>query len=345
MPNHLLSTACAALIFAASQASGAAAPEQSAFVPVYQNDFPDPFIVEHKGEFLAYSTNSGGTNLPMISSRDLINWSVVEDPAKPKKRLDAMPVLASWVQEGRTWAPEVMEINGRWLLYYTARHKKKDTQCVGLATAADPRGPFQDTATEPLVCQTELGGTIDASAFRDADGKLYLYYKNDGNSMRRPTHIWAQRLSDEGTALIGEPVALLRNDKPWEAHVIESPTMVRTPSGYTMLFSANHFGWDKDQRLSPYAMGYAACETPMGPCTDAPENPILYSYSDRKAGCLSGPGHQTVFNARGRSFMAFHAWAATPGCRKSEDRRYMYIAPLSWKNGKPVIAPSLRKPR
>lgn len=326
-------------------ATATTAPEQPAFVPVHEADFPDPFILEHKGEFLAYSTNSGGTNLPMISSRDLINWTVVADPAKPKKRLDAMPVLASWVQEGRTWAPEVIEIGGKWVLYYTARHKKKDTQCVGVATATDPKGPFQDPGSEPLVCQRELGGTIDAHAFRDADGKLYLYYKNDGNSIGKPTDIWAQRLSEEGTSLLGEPVALLRNDKPWEAHVIESPTMVRTPTGYTMLFSANSFGWDKDQRLSAYAIGYAPCRSPMGPCTDAPENPILYSYSDTKAGCLSGPGHQTVFEARGRSYMAFHAWAATPGCRKLEDRRYMYIAPLSWKAGKPVIAPSLRQPK
>ena len=332
------------LVAAASLAlQGAAA--QPAFVPVYRQDFPDPAIVEHKGEFIAYATNSGGINVPMIASRDLVSWAPVTDPARPGKRRDAMPVLASWVEKGRTWAPEVIEIGGRWVLYYTARDRKKRQQCVGVATAADPRGPFRDERSEPLVCQYEIGGTIDAHPFRDADGQLILYYKNDGNSLGKPTDIWAQRLSVDGTALVGEPVALLRNDKKWEAHVIESPTMVRTPAGYTMLFSAHYFGWDKDQRLSQYAMGYATCRAAMGPCTDAPENPILYSYNDRKAGCLSGPGHQTVFQARGRNFIAFHAWAATSGCRKLDDARYMYIAPLGWEGGKPVIAPSLRATR
>ena len=328
----------------ASLASAAPAAEP-AFVPVYEEDFPDPHIVAHKGEFLAYSTNSRGVNLPMLSSRDLVHWKPVEDPATPGKRLDAMPVLASWVQEGRTWAPEVMEIGGRWVLYYTARDRKKKTQCVGVATAPDPRGPFRDASGEPLVCQTELGGTIDASPFRDANGKLYLYYKNDGNSIGKPTHLWGQLLTDDGTGLAGEPVALLRNDKPWEAHVIESPTMVRTPAGYTMLFSAHFFGWNKEQRLSQYAMGYATCRAALGPCADAPENPILYSYNSRDAGCLSGPGHQTVFQAGGRGFIAFHAWAATKGCRKLDDARYMYIAPLGWKGSKPIIAPSLRPAR
>ncbi|HEX8215720.1 MAG TPA: glycoside hydrolase family 43 protein [Allosphingosinicella sp.] len=315
------------------------------FVPVYATDFPDPFILEHRGEFLAFSTNSKGVNLPLASSRDLVAWAPVKDPQQPGRPLDAMPTLAPWVQKGRTWAPEVIEIGGRWLLYYTARDRKKDIQCVGVAMAADPRGPFRDESPEPLVCQDQLGGTIDAHAFRDSDGKLYLYFKNDGNNPRfsKPTDIWVQRLSPDGMAVVGQPVALLRNDKKWEAHVIESPTMVRTPSGYTMLFSANHFGWEQDQRLSPYAMGYALCRGPIGPCTDAPENPILYSYNEREAGCLSGPGHQTVFQARQRSFIAFHAWAANSGCRNLNSGRYMYIAPLSWSRaGKPVIEPSLR---
>jgi hypothetical protein len=40
--------------------------------------------------------------------------------------------------------------------------------------------------------------------------------------------------------------------------------------------------------------------------------------------------------------MAFHAWAATKGCRKAEDERYLYVAPLFWKDGKPQLSPSLR---
>ena len=40
------------------------------------------------------------------------------------------------------------------------------------------------------------GGTIDPSAFRDADGALYLYYKNDGNNpaVLKPSQLFVQTL-------------------------------------------------------------------------------------------------------------------------------------------------------
>jgi beta-xylosidase len=217
---------------------------------------------------------------------------------------------------------------------------------VGVARAADPRGPFVSKAAKPLVCQRKLGGTIDPHAFRDRDGRLYLYYKNDGNhpDFRRRTDIYVQRLTPDGLSLTGKAAPLLRNDKPWEAHVIESPTMTREDGRYVLLFSANHFGWEDHQRLSPYAMGYAACEGPMGPCVDAPENPILSSYNTPDRGCLSGPGHQALFESRGRRYIVFHAHAALPGCRDANLGRYMYISPLSWEGGKPRLGPSLRPP-
>jgi hypothetical protein len=118
--------------------------------------------------------------------------------------------------------------------------------------------------------------------------------------------------------------------------------MARQGDNYIMFFSANHFGWEADQRLSNYGTGYAACEGPMGPCKDAGENPWLRSYSTPQAGCLSGPGHPAVFQAGGRSFIAFHAWSATSGCRKARDERYLYVAPLRFDAGKPVIGVGLR---
>ena len=104
-------------------------------------------------------------------------------------------MLAPWVKEGRTWAPEVMQVGGRWLLYYTAHHAKRKVQCLGVAVADNPKGPFRDTSAEPLVCQYDQGGTIDANPFRDADGQLYLYYKSDGNAVGKTSFIWGQRLS------------------------------------------------------------------------------------------------------------------------------------------------------
>jgi len=217
-------------------------------------------------------------------------------------------------------------------------------QCVGVAVAADPKGPFVDANPGPIVCQTKLGGTIDASPFKDADGSLYLYFKNDGNRVHARTALYGQRLAPDGMSAVGEPQELLKDNEGWEERVIEAPTMVRAPTGYALFYSGGFFGWNENEGgLSPYAMGYATCSSPLGPCTPSKANPVLHSFKDKDAGCLSGPGHQSIFNAAGHTFISFHAWAATSACRKApEDARYLYVAPLFWKNGQPTLGPSMR---
>jgi beta-xylosidase len=317
-----------------------AAPADPSFVPVFREDFPDAFVLRSGAQFIAYATNNG-PNVPMAMSTDLVSWRFVGD-ANGKKR-DALPTLGSWAKTGFTWAPEVMELGGKYLLYYTASDSRKNAQCVGVAVAADPFGPFVDDRPEPIVCQTALGGTIDASPLRDSDGKLYLYFKNDGNRVHARTSLWGQPLAADGLSLTGQPVELLKDDQKWQERVVEAPTMIHSPLGYELFFSGGFFGWNPEEGgLSPYAMGYASCAGPLGPCTAAKENPILHSFSDREAGCLSGPGHQSIFQVGARTFMSFHAWQATSGCRKAGDWRELYIAPIFLKDGKPQIAPSLR---
>jgi beta-xylosidase len=336
----LLATA-AAMTPAAAKAPPAIKP----FVPTFTTDFPDPFILPQGDLYLAYATNPSGlrANVQMATSINLVDWQLLTEA--DGKLHDAMPRLPAWAKPGFTWAPEVVRVGTGYLLYFTARERTSDLQCVGVARSNDPRGPFLSNDAAPLVCQREEGGTIDPSAFTDADGQRYLYYKSDGNNPRvlRPSRIFAQKLSADGLRLAGDARPLLVNDKHWEWRVVESPTMIRNPGGsYTLFFSANHFGWESDQRLSNYAMGYARCETAVGPCTKAPENPILYSYNTLAAGCLSGPGHQTVFQRGDRKFLVFHAWSATLRCESARKGRYMYIAPLGWNGDKPVIANSLR---
>lgn len=312
-------------------------PVSVPYPPVLRANFPDPFILEHEGQYLAYATNTEGANVPMASSTNLTSWQFVRGETGQGRVRDAMPVLPPWAQTGFTWAPEVLKTPSGFVIYFTARHAANGLQCIGAAASSDPRGPFTSQATEPLVCQAELGGTIDASPFRAPDGQLYLYFKNDGNNpaVNKPTEIFAQRLSADGLSLTGEPVALVRNDKPWEGRVVEAPTMVEQGGAYVLFFSANDFGWRSTQRVSSYGIGYATCQGPLGPCTDAPNNPFLASTSQP---CLSGPGHQTVFQAQGQQYLAFHSWAVTQTCTPAAQSRFLHIVQLSWRNGVPQIA-------
>jgi beta-xylosidase len=88
--------------------------------------------------------------------------------------------------------------------------------------------------------------------------------------------------------------------------------------------------------VSSYAIGYATCEGPLGPCVDAPANPFLASTPQP---CLSGPGHQSVFQAGGRDLLAFHSWSATQACEPAKQGRFLHLVQLSWQDGVPRVAP------
>jgi beta-xylosidase len=314
------------------------------FAPVLQADFPDAFVLPNGNEFLAYATNpgSGHVNVQMAVSTNLSDWQLLRDA---RGLHDALPVLPGWARPGRTWAPEVIAIGSGYALYFTAQDRQSGLQCVGVGTATDPRGPFVSKATAPLVCQRDLGGTIDPSPFRDADGRLYLYFKDDGNNpaARKPVRLFAQPLSADGLSVVGEPIEILAAEAGWEGRLIEAPSMVRAPDGgYVLFFSANNYGWPDELALSPYAMGYANCRGPLGPCAAAAENPILHSFHAPGLGCLSGPGHQSIFQVGSRYFLTFHAWQAAPDCHKGDPRRFLYLSPFRWEGDKPIIGRSLR---
>ena len=68
----------------------------------------------------------------------------------------------------------------------TARDIASDKQCIGVAAAPAPEGPFDADDAAPLVCEADIGGSIDASSFVDDDGTPYreLHVSDlEGNSV------------------------------------------------------------------------------------------------------------------------------------------------------------------
>jgi beta-xylosidase len=293
--------------------------------PVHPGPFPDPGVLEVDGTWYAYGTNGPDGNVPLLASTDLVHW---------QRCGDVLPRLGRWARPGRTWAPEVLRSGAGWyVLYYTARSARHGVQCIGRAVAATPRGPFLDDADGPLVAQVDAGGSIDASPFRDATG-AYLYWKNDGNAIGAPTHLWGQRLSADGLTLLDGPVRLLGDRARWHGGVVEAPFLYARGGRYYLFYSGNAFDSDR------YAVGYARCDTPLGPCHDAPENPVL-----RTAAAAAGPGHCSVVDGPdGGSWMLYHAWppgavgAAAPG-------RQLWLSQVRWVGDRPVVdGPALERP-
>jgi len=302
----------------ASAPAAVAAPPAAAASSL--GDFPDPFVLADGATYYAYATNSGNRHVQVARSTDLRQFTPLPD---------AMPSLAPWVRASApdVWAPEVIKVGAQYLLYYTARDAASGRQCIGVAAAAAPAGPFVDTSAAPFLCQLAEGGTIDASPYAE-DGKLYLYFKNDGNCCAMKTHIYVQELRADGLALAGSPVRLLSNERPWEGNVIEAPGMFRQDGRYLLFYSAN------DYSGSAYATGYAECAGPLGPCKPRAEGPFLMSRTGNAA--LMGPGHQHVFKAGDQTLIAYHAWELLADGKRGQ-RRFMYLDKLTWRDGVPVV--------
>ena len=297
--------------------------ERRAGPPVYDGDFPDPFVlVAPDGRYFAYGTQTGDLNIQVMESEDLAQWY---------PRGDALPKLPPWAGWGRTWAPAVLERDGargsggvpqkEYVLYYAVRYEAAGRQAISVATAADPAGPFTDRSDTPLIFQEERGGSIDPSPFVDADGTAYLLWKSDDNAVDGTASLWGAPLEADGRALAGPPVELLRHDADWEDPLVEAPSLARLDDGTYVLFYSG--GWWESDR---YGIGYATGSAPLGPFRkETTDGPWLASEPG-----LAGPGGGEVFRDAGGDWrLAFHAWTPPRVGYDAGGARSLWIERLS----------------
>jgi xylan 1,4-beta-xylosidase len=279
-------------------ALSAAAQRRATYTnPTLGGDYPDPSVIRTGRDYWATATSSDwAPEFPLLHSRDLINWELTG--AVFHKRPD-------W-SDGNYWAPEISRHRGRFFIYYVGHKKKDGPLCVAVATARRPQGPYTDHG--PLVCQPV--GSIDGFAVTDERGQRYLLWKEDGNSVSKPTPIWAQPLSADGTRLIGERRELIRNTESWEKHptlpygdLVEGPAVVVRRGGWFYMFYSGNFCCGRE---CMYMMGVARARKLLGPWEKNPKNPILAGNDAWKC-----PGHGTIVtDAHGRDYLLYHAYHA-----------------------------------
>jgi len=287
--------------------------------PVYPFDLADPSVIAVGRQYYAYGTNAEAGAVQVLESSDLAHWTAVGN---------ALPNLPSWASPGYTWAPSVLRLDPTsYVLFYTVQSATPLEQCISAARGSSPTGPFVDTSSAPLVCQSDLGGSIDPSPFIDGSGTIYLDWKSEGAAGQPPT-IWAQPMNNRGTALTGSPSALLTPSQPWEGGVVEGPSMF-SAGGQTFLFYSGN-NWD----TAAYAVGVATCRGPLGPCTKPLGQPILAS-----GPTMAGPGSPSLFvDGPGQLVLAFHAWL--PGAVGDPHSRLLFLRTVTFGFGLPVIGPA-----
>lgn len=256
--------------------------------PVLAGDYPDPSVIRVGKDYWATATSSEwAPQFPLVHSTDLVNWKVVGSV------FDKQP---SW-SVANYWAPEIAEYKGRYFIYYVGR-KQGGPLSIAVASADKPEGPYKDHG----ILVSQPAGSIDAVTTVDENGQLYMIWKEDGNSRKLPTILWAQPLSEDGTKLLGEPRELFRNDAPWEGAVVEGPFVVKRDGWFYMFYSGNACcGSNCD-----YALGVARAKKLLGPWEKNPKNPILAENNEWKC-----PGHGSIVDdEQGRYWLLYHAYDA-----------------------------------
>jgi hypothetical protein len=281
----------------AALASGSATCQQADDIAsgsdgaVYPFDFADPFILVDGGHYYAFGTNGGAGQVQVLSSNDEHHWQIAGN---------ALPALPAWAQPGQTWSPSVMRTASGFVLYYSARERSSDKQCIGAAVSTAPQGPYLDPSSTPLICQTDLGGSIDPSPYTDPDGNSYLVWKSENETVGGVSQLWAQQLGPDAGSLVGDPVVLAVADRTWEGKVIEGPSMAMVGGTWMLLYFGNSWGGGQ------YAVGDAVCAGPLGPCPKPADNVVL-----RSSNGFAGPGGAEFFtDSRGGLAIVFAAWDA-----------------------------------
>jgi GH43 family beta-xylosidase len=252
---------------------------------VMPGDHPDPSVVKIGDTYWASATTSNWfPAYPLLKSTDLLNWQ------QDGYVFDKMPEWTDYY----FWAPEISYENGKVYMYYSA-HKKNGNLCVGVASADKPEGPYRDHG--PLMCQEV--GSIDAFPMRDENGKLFIIWKEDGNSVKKPTPIWAMEMNEDRSSLVGEKKELFRNDQPWEGNLVEGVSMIRHGEYYYAFYAARGccgIGCN-------YVVGIARSKKLLGPWEKYDKNPLMQNLNQWVC-----PGHGTPVEKDGRFYFLYHAY-------------------------------------
>ncbi|MGH9078226.1 MAG: glycoside hydrolase family 43 protein [Acidimicrobiales bacterium] len=298
------------------------------------NDVGDPYIVPVPGgaagssvpTYVLYWTTDWASNVPTAVSTDLVHW---------RRVADSLPVLPSWAHVVRpprwwssptgvstmTWGPSVEPMAGGWMMYYSTEDTASGLECIGDAFSTSPTGPFVDSSTAPLVCQTALGGDIDPSVVSTGPGRYALVWKNDGNAVGAPVGIWEQSLTSDGRSTSGSAVPLIGADQAWEHGIIEGPAMLAdTKGGWWLFYSGGT--WQSDT----YDTGVAWCATVSGPCTKPAQEPLLASVPT----AVSPGGLDTFVGFDGTLRASYSAFPTQPADARAAmaSPRVLEIAPI-----------------
>jgi len=159
--------------------------------PILFADYSDPDVIRVGDDFyLTASSFSCFPGLPILRSKDLVNWTIVGHA------IDKYPVegFALPHHGGGVWAPAIRFHDGRFYIFFG-----DPDNGIFMARTKNPAGPW-----DPLIRVKDSKGWIDTCPFWDDDGQAYLIHAYAGSRAGIPNVLDVNRMSADGTRLLDD---------------------------------------------------------------------------------------------------------------------------------------------
>ena len=196
--------------------------------PILHADYSDPDVLRVGDDY--YLTASSFTNipgLPILHSKDLINWTLVNYALKKQPPFDYHDKAR---HGGGVWAPALRFHDGTFYIYYP----DPDFGIYRVETK-DLQGDW----SEPILVQAGKG-LIDPCPLWDDDGKAYLAYAYAGSRANIKSILVIQEMNWAGTQLIGDAVLV------FDGHdgntTVEGPKLYKKDGFYYIFAPAGGVG-------------------------------------------------------------------------------------------------------
>lgn len=297
--------------------------------PVFEPVLADPTIVRSGDTFYAYGTEDnwgteGGYHLvPIIKSTDLVSWTLLSDAFLRKP---------SWKPQGGIWAPDVTEVEGKFMMYYAFSTWGDSNPGIGLAIADRPEGPYTDLGK--VFDSKEIGvvNSIDPF-FIVEDGVKYLFWGSFHG-------IYAIRLSEDGMHPVGDKVQVAFN------HL--EGVYIHKHNGYYYLFGSE--GTCCEGANSTYRERVGRSTSLLGPYLDKDGNNLasgsygeLILHGNDGTNGFAGPGHnaEIITDDEGTDWQLYHAMRKSNAVLSNgTNRRSLMLDKITWVNNWPQFTGS-----
>ncbi|MBB6346320.1 glycoside hydrolase family 43 protein [Nonomuraea muscovyensis] len=196
--------------------------------PVLNADWSDPDVMRVGDDFyLTVSTFTKVPGLPILHSRDLVNWTIIGH-AVTSGYDDVRPGCG-------VWAPSLRHHEGRFHIFY-------GDPDVGICvvTATDPRGPW----TPPHVVKPGRG-LIDPCPLWDEDGQAYLVHAWAKSRAGVNNRLTLHRMSPDAREILDDGTLVVDADLLPGYRTLEGPKLYRHDGHYWIFAPAGgvEFGW------------------------------------------------------------------------------------------------------